>query len=162
MIFYLEIIFSKSENSSRLIFLKRDRLYEITQIIIIRQNCNKMMIVFKIIFSLLKCCNNKQEFLIMCLIFDLSENYFFWIKNDRMLLCLFYVDHKRYKLRQNCCNDKLWCIDFYFNEISEVKMNQHKHFRKRFDESSKRLPRDLWKDEWFILSFLFIFFKQFR
>ena len=79
-----------------------------------------------------------------------------------MSLRLFYADHERYKLKQNRCNDKSRCIDFYFNEISEIKMNQHERFCKCFDESSKRLPRDLLKDEWFILSFLFIFFKQFR
>ena len=128
----------------------------------IRQNRNRMMIVFKIIFSSLKCCDNKQEFLIMRFISDLSENHFSWIKGDRMSLCLFYVDHERYKLKQNRCNDKFWSIDFYFNKISEIKMNQHKHFRKRFDESSKRLLRGLLKNEWLILSFLLIFFKQFR
>ena len=73
----------------------------------IYQNRNKMMIVFKIISSLLKCCNNKQKFLIMRFVFDFSENHFFKIKNDRMSLRLFYADHERYKLRQNCCNDKL-------------------------------------------------------
>ena len=79
-----------------------------------------------------------------------------------MSLRLFYVGHERYKLKQNRCNDKLWCIDFYFNEISEIKMNQHERFRKRLDELSERLPRGLFKDEWLILFFLFIFFKQFR
>ena len=128
----------------------------------IRQNRNKIMIIFKVMSSLLKCCDNKQKFLIMRLVFDFSKNYFFWIKDNRMSLRLFYVDHERYKIKQNCCNDKLWCIDFYFNEISEVKMNQHERFRKRFDESSKRLPRDLFKDKWLILSFLLTFFKQFR
>ena len=128
----------------------------------IRQNRNRMMIVFKIMSSLLKCCDNKQEFLIMRFISDLNENYLSWIKDDRMSLRLFYACHERYKLRQNYCNDKLRRIDFYFDEISEVKMNQHKRFHKRFKESSKCLSRDLLKDEWFILSFLFIFFKQFR
>ena len=79
-----------------------------------------------------------------------------------MSLRLFYVDHERYKLEQNRCNDKFWCIDFYFDEIFEVKMNQHERFRKRLNESSKRLLRDLLKDEWFILSLLFTSFKQFR
>ena len=79
-----------------------------------------------------------------------------------MSLRLFYVDHERYKLRQNRCNDKFRCIDFYSDEISEIKMNQHERFRKRFNESSERLPRDFLKDEWFILSLLFTFFKQFR
>ena len=96
---------------------------------------------------LLKCCDNKQKFLIMRLVSDLSENHFFWIKSDRMSLRLFYVDHERYKLKQNRCNDKLRYIDFYFNEISEIKMNQHERFRKRLNESSKRLPRDLFKNE---------------
>ena len=79
-----------------------------------------------------------------------------------MLLRLFYVDHERYKLKQNRCNDKFWCIDFYSDEIFEIKMNQHERFCKRLNESSERLSRGLLKDEWFILSFLFIFFKQFR
>ena len=79
-----------------------------------------------------------------------------------MSLRLFYVDHERYKLKQNRCNDKSWCIDFYFDEVSEIKMNQHERFRKRFNKSSERLPRDLFKDEWFILFSLLTFFKQFR
>ena len=128
----------------------------------IRQNRNRVMTVFKIMPSLLKCCDNKQEFLIMRLVSDLSENHFSWIKDDRMSLRLFYVDHERYKLKQNRCNDKLWCIDFYSDEISEIKMNQHERFRKRFDEPSERLPRDLLKDEWLILSLLLTSFKQFR
>ena len=143
-------------------FIKRCRLHEITQIVMIRQNRNRVMTVLKIMSLLLKCCDNKQEFLIMRLIFDFSENHLLWIKNDRMSLRLFYADHERYKLKQNHCNDKFWCIDFYSDEISEVKMNQHERFRKRFDESSKRLPRGLFKDEWFTLSFLFTLFKQFR
>ena len=65
----------------------------------IRQNCNKIMIVFKIISSLLKYCDNRQEFLIMHFVFDLSENHFSWTKDDRILLDLIYVDHERYKLR---------------------------------------------------------------
>ena len=128
----------------------------------IRQDRNRMMIVLKIMPSLLKCCNNKQKFLIMRLVSDFSENDFLWIKNDRMPLRLFYVDHKCYKLRQNRCNDKFWCIDFYSDEVSEIKMNQHERFCKRFDESLKRLPRGFFKDEWLILSLLFILFKQFR
>ena len=127
----------------------------------IRQNRNRMMTVFKIMFSLLKCCDNKQKFLIMRLVSDFSKNHFFWIKGDRMSLRLFYADHERYKLKQNRCNDKLRCIDFYSDEIFEVKMNQHERFRKRFNESSKRLPRGLLKDEWFTLSSLLTFFKQF-
>ena len=113
----------------------------------IRQNRNRMMIAFKIVPSLLKCCNNKQKFLIMRLVSDLNENHFSWVENDRMSLRLFYIDHERYKLKQNRCNNKLWCIDFYFDEIFEIKMNQHERFCKRFDESSNRLPRGLFKDE---------------
>ena len=79
-----------------------------------------------------------------------------------MSLRLFYVGHERYKLKQNRCNGKLRCINFYFDEISEIKMNQHECFCKRFDESSERLSCGLLKDEWFILSFLFTLFKQFR
>ena len=79
-----------------------------------------------------------------------------------MSLRLSYIDHERYKLKQNRGNDNFWCIDFYFDEIFEVKMNQHKRFRKRFNESSKRLSRDLLKNEWFTLFLLFTFFKQFR
>ena len=78
-----------------------------------------------------------------------------------MSLRLFYVDHERYKLKQDRCNDKLWCIDFYSDEISEIKMNQYERFCKRLDESSERLPRGLLKDEWLTLSLLFILFKQF-
>ena len=128
----------------------------------IRQNRNRMMTVFKVMPSLLKCCDNKQEFLIMRLVSDFSGNHFSWIKNDRMSLRLFYAGHERYKLEQNRCNDKLRCIDFYSDEISEIKTNQHERFRKRLDESLKRLSRGLFKDEWFILSFLLILFKQFR
>ena len=98
----------------------------------------------------------------MRFVFDLSENHLFWIESDRMLLRLFHVGHERYKLKQNRCNDKFWCIDFSSDEISEVKMNQHEHFCKCLDELSKRLSRDFFKDEWFILFFLFTFFKQFR
>ena len=87
-------------------FIKHNRFHEVLQIIIIRQNRNKVMIVFKIMSSLLKCCNNRQKFLIMRFVFDFSENHFFLKKNDRMSLCLFYVDHERYKLKQNRCNDK--------------------------------------------------------
>ena len=120
-----------------------------------------MMIVFKTMSLLLKCCDNKQEFLIMRLVFNFNENHFFSIKDDRISLYLFYADYERYKLRQNRCNDKFWCIDFYSDEISEIKINQHKCFYKRFDKLSKHLSRDLFKDEWLILSFLFISFKQF-
>ena len=98
-IFYLEIIFNENEDSSRLIFIKRDCLHKITQIVMICQNRNRMIIVFKIMSLLLKCCNNKQKFLIIRLVSDLSENHFSWIKNDRMSLRLFNIDHERYKLR---------------------------------------------------------------
>ena len=77
MIFYFEIIFSENENLLRLTFIKRNHLHEITQDIMIRRNCNKIVIVFKIIFSLLKCCNSKQKFLIIRFIFDFNKNYFF-------------------------------------------------------------------------------------
>ena len=121
-----------------------------------------MIIVFKVMLSLLKCYDNEQKFSIMRLVSDLSENYLLWIEDDRMLLRLFYVGHERYKLKQNRCNDKFWCIDFYFDGIFEIKMNQHKRFYKRLDELLKRLSRDFFKNEWFILSLLFILFKQFR
>ena len=42
----------------------------------IRQDRNRIMTVFKIMPSLLKCCDNKQEFLIMRLVSDLNENHF--------------------------------------------------------------------------------------
>ena len=64
-----------------------------------------------------------------------------------MSLRLFYVCHKYYKLKQNRCNNKFRRIDFYFDEISKIKMNQYERFYKRFNESSKRLSRDLFKDE---------------
>ena len=64
-----------------------------------------------------------------------------------MSLRLFYVGHERYKLKQNRYNGKSRCIDFYSDEIFEIKMNQHERFRKRFNESSERLSRDLLKDE---------------
>ena len=79
-----------------------------------------------------------------------------------MSLRLFYADHERYKLKQNRYNDKLRCIDFYSDEISEIKMNQHERFRKRLNEPSKRLSRGLFKDEWLTLFSLLISFKQFR
>ena len=78
-----------------------------------------------------------------------------------MLLRLINVKCKCYELKQNNCDDKIRRIDFYFNKILEIKMNQHKRFYKRFDKSSKRLFRDVVKDEQFVLLFLFIFFKQF-
>ena len=160
-IFYLEIIFSESESSSKLTSIKRDCFHEITQIIMICQFYNRIMIVFKIMSSLLKYCDNKKEFLIMRLVSDLNKNHFLWIKDDRMSLRLFYVDHERYKLKQNRWNDKFWYINFYSDEISKIKMNQYERFYKRFDELSKRLSRDFFKDEWLILFLLLTFFKQF-
>ena len=156
------MIFNESEDSSRLRFIKRNCFHIITQIVMICQNRNKMMIVFKIMSLLLKCCNNKQKFLIIHFVFDFSENHFSDIENDRMLLRLIYVDHERYKLKQNCFIDKLWCMDFYFNKFSKIKMNQYERFYKRFNELSKCLFRDFLQDKWFILSFLFIIFNQFR
>ena len=79
-----------------------------------------------------------------------------------MSLRLFSVIRERHELKQNNCNDKIRRIDFYFNEIAEIKMNQHKRFYKRFNKSSKRLSRDVVKNERFVLFFLFIFLKQFR
>ena len=64
-----------------------------------------------------------------------------------MSLRLSYICYERYKLKQNRCNDKFLRIDFYFDEVSEVKINQHERFYKRFNESSKRLSRDLFKNE---------------
>ena len=40
-------------------------------------------------------------------------------------------------------------------------MNQHERFYKHFDKSSKRLFRNVIKNEQFALLFLFTFFKQF-
>ena len=79
-----------------------------------------------------------------------------------MSLRLINVRCECYKLKQNNCDDKIRRIDFYYNKISEIKMNQHEHFYKCFDKSSKRLFRDVVKNERFALLFLFIFFKQFR
>ena len=110
----------------------------------------------------MKSYNNKQKFLIICFVFDFNKNHFPWVEDDRMSLRLIYVDHERYKLKWNRFNNKFWCIDFHFDEVFEIKINQHKRFYKRFDESSKRLSRSFFKNEWFILSFLLIFFKQFR
>ena len=41
-------------------FIERDDFHEITQIVMICQNNNEMMIIFKIMFLLLKRCNNEQ------------------------------------------------------------------------------------------------------
>ena len=43
----------------------------------------------------------------MRFVFDFNKNYFFRIKDDRILSYLSYVDHERYKLKQNRCNNKL-------------------------------------------------------
>ena len=78
-----------------------------------------------------------------------------------MLLRLFSVIHERHELKQNNCDNKIQRIDFYFNEIVEIKMNQHERFYKHFNKLSKRLSRDVVKNERFVLLFLFTFFKQF-
>ena len=77
MIFYFKIIFGECESSSKLTFIEHDDFHEITQIVMIRHDNNRMMIIFKIMFSLLKRCNNEQEFLIMRLVTNFNENYFF-------------------------------------------------------------------------------------
>ena len=82
MLFYLEIVFNKSEHSLKLTFIKHDRFYETTQIVMICQDRNEMMIIFEIMFLLLICCDKKQEFLIMRLLFDFDKNYFFEIKDN--------------------------------------------------------------------------------
>ena len=64
-----------------------------------------------------------------------------------MLLHLFNVIRERHELKQNNCDDKTRRIDFYFNEIIEIKMNQYKRFCKRFNKSSKRLFHDIIKNE---------------
>ena len=79
-----------------------------------------------------------------------------------MSLRLINVRCECYELKQNNCDDKIRRIDFYFNKIFEIKMNQHERFCKCFDKSSKRLFRDVVKNERFVLFFLFISFKQFR
>ena len=76
-----------------------------------------------------------------------------------MSLRLINVKCECYKLKQNNCDDKIRRIDLYFNKIFEIKINQHKHFYKRFNKSSKRLSCDVVKNKRFILFFLFIFFK---
>ena len=104
-----------------------------------------MIIIFKILPLLLKRCNNEQKFLIIYLIFNFNKNYFFRIKDNSMSSRLIYVDHERYKLKQNRCDDKFSCMDFYFNKISEIKINQHKYFHERSNELSKYLFYDLFK-----------------
>ena len=83
----------------------------------------------------------------MRLVTNFNENHLFRIKRNEMLLRLFSVIHKYHKLKQNNCDDKIRRIDFYFNEIIEIKMNQHERFCKHFDKSSKRLFRDIVKNE---------------
>ena len=83
----------------------------------------------------------------MRLIFDFNKNHLFRIKRNEILLRLINVKCKYYKLKQNNCNNKIQCIDFYFNEIFEIKMNQHERFYKRFNKSLKRLSRDVVKNE---------------
>ena len=64
-----------------------------------------------------------------------------------MSLRLFNVIRERHELKQNNCDDKTRRINFYFNEIAEIKMNQHERFCKRFNKSSKRLFRDVVKNK---------------
>ena len=56
----------------------------------IHQDRNRMMIIFILMFSLLKYYDNEQEFLILRLVSNLNKNHFFWIKDDRILLRLIY------------------------------------------------------------------------
>ena len=60
---------------------------------------------------------------------------------------LFRVVRERQKLKQNNCDDKIRRIDFYFNEIAEIKMNQHERFYKCFNKSLKRLSHDVVKNK---------------
>ena len=64
-----------------------------------------------------------------------------------MLLRFINFKCEFYKLKQNNCDNKIQRIDFYFNEIIEIKMNQHKRFYKCFNKSLKRLFRDVVKNE---------------
>ena len=98
----------------------------------------------------------------MRFVMNFSENHLFRIKCNEMLLRLFNVIRERHELKQNNCDDKIRRIDFYFNEIVEIKINQHEHFYKRFDKLSKRLSCDVVKNERFALFFLFTFLKQFH
>ena len=79
-----------------------------------------------------------------------------------MSLCLFNVIRERHELKQINYDDKIRRIDFYFNKIVEIKMNQYKRFYKRFNKSLKCLSRDIVKNKQFTLFFLFISFKHFR
>ena len=76
-IFYFKIIFDECKNSSKLTFIERNNFHKITQIIMICQNNNQIIIIFKIIFSLLKRCNNEQELLIIYFIINFNKNFFF-------------------------------------------------------------------------------------
>ena len=58
-----------------------------------------MMIIFKIMFSLLKHCNNEQESLIMRFVTNFSENHLSQIKCNKILLRLFSVIRERYELK---------------------------------------------------------------
>ena len=40
-----------------------------------------------------------------------------------MSLRLFNVEREYHELKQNNCDNKIQRIDFYFNEIIEIKMN---------------------------------------
>ena len=99
MIFYFKIIFDECENLLKLMFIEHNDLYEITQIVMIRQNNNRIIIIFKIMFLLLKHCNNEQKFLIMRFIINFNKNHFFRIKRNEMSLRLFNVIRERHELK---------------------------------------------------------------
>ena len=81
-------MFSESKSLSESTFIERCSFKKITQIIVICQNNYQIIIIFKIIFLLLKCCDNKQKLLIMNFILNLNENYFFRIRYKLILLHL--------------------------------------------------------------------------
>ena len=83
----------------------------------------------------------------MRFIINFNENHLFRIKHNEMLLRLFNVICERHELKQNNCDDKIQRIYLYFNKVAEIKMNQHERFCKRFNKSSKRLFRDVVKNE---------------
>ena len=64
-----------------------------------------------------------------------------------MSLRLISVRCKYYELKQNNYDDKISRIDFYFNKVFEIKINQHERFHKCFDESSKFLSLDVVKNK---------------
>ena len=70
-IFDLEIILCKNQKSTCLMTIQDDRNHEVTQIIVICQNLDEIAIVLQIMFSLLKCNDYKQKFLIMSLVSSL-------------------------------------------------------------------------------------------